>query len=191
MSRSFKSRLIVGFALIAKLIVAFVFFSALPACATKPLTFAQKDPHVDLYAFRTFAFFPTAAGQSSRGGYSTLMNERLKAAASAQLERLGYVYDAHKPDLRVNITLVVQQRAEVRSAPAAGALPYRAWRATHIETVEYRQGTLAIDVVDAQRRTMVWRGVAQDRITPRQLQKADETIQDAVRELFKKYPSKA
>jgi hypothetical protein len=57
--------------------------------------------------------------------------------------------------------------------------------------VEYRQGTLAIDLVDARRRTMVWRGVAQDRISQKQLQKIDDTIQDAVREVFSRYPRKA
>jgi hypothetical protein len=57
--------------------------------------------------------------------------------------------------------------------------------------VEYRQGTLAIDLVDAQRRTMIWRGVAQDRLTRKDMQKVDETIRDAVQELFAGYPRKA
>jgi hypothetical protein len=174
-----------------KLIVSFLCVAALAGCATKPATFAQKDPAVDLYAFKTFAFFPSTTGQTNRPGYTTLVGEQLKAATRSQLERLGYVYDESHPDLRVNIMLAVQQRAEVRSAPDSRSLPYRAWGATRVETVEYRQGTLAIDLVDAQRRTMVWRGVAQDRITPKDLQKADVTVRRAVREVFEKYPDKA
>jgi hypothetical protein len=175
----------------SKLIVSFLCVAALAGCATKPATFAQKDPGVDLYAFKTFAFFPPAAGQANRSGYTTLVGEQLKLATRTQLERLGYVYDERNPQLRVNIVLAVQQRAEVRSTPGNGPLPYRAWSASQVETVEYRQGTLAIDLVDAQRRTMVWRGVAQDRITRKDLQKTDETVRRAVREVFENYPRKA
>jgi hypothetical protein len=173
-----------------KLIVSLLCAAALAGCATKPATFAQKDPAVDLYTFKTFAFFPAATGPRS-AGYTTLVGEQLKSATRTQLERLGYVYDESHPDLRVNIVLAVQQRTEVRSTPESRSLPYRAWGATNIETVQYRQGTLAIDLVDAQRRTMVWRGVAQDRITPKDVQKADETVRRAVRELFERYPAKA
>jgi hypothetical protein len=168
-SLGFKFKLFVAFTSIAKLILIFAFISALPACATKPATFAQKDPRVDLYAFKTFAFFGPSSGQRGRAGYTTLVGEQLKNATRAQLERRGYVF-----------TLAVQQRAEVRSALGTRAMPYQAWRTSSIETVEYPQ-----------RRTMVWRRVAQDRISPKDMQNVDATIRDAVRELFAKYPRKA
>lgn len=169
----------------------FLCIAALCGCATKPDTFAQTDPHVDLYAFKTFAFFEPAAVPHIGAGYNTLVGERLKEATRGQLESLGYVYDESNPDLRVNIVLAVQDRAEIRSTPNAGPLPYLAWGGSNIETVDYKYGTLAIDVVDAQRRTMVWRGVAEDRITRKDMQNVDETVRDAVREVFAKYPRKA
>jgi hypothetical protein len=173
----------------SKLIITLVCAAALAGCATGPMTVAQKDPQVDLYAFKTFGFFGPSAGQRSRGTYGTLAGEQLKAATVAQMERLGYVYDERDPDLRINIALSVRQRAEVRSAPGSGPLPHRAWGS--VETVDYREGTLAIDVVDAHRRTMVWRGVTQDRISRKDMEKADETLRDAVQEVFAKYPRKA
>ena len=142
-------------------------------------------------AFKTFAFFEPSAAQLRRAGYSTLVGEQLEAATRAQMERLGYVYDANKPDLRVNIMLSVQQRTEIRSTPNAARLPYRAWGTSTVDTVDYREGTLAIDLVDAHRRSMVWRGVVQDRITRKDMQKVDETVRDAVREVFSRYPRKA
>ena len=191
----------------SKLIVALVCIGALSGCATKPDTFAQQDPHVDLYAFKTFSFMEPAPGLPSGappglpsggppglpsgGGYSTLINERLKEATRAQLESFGYVYDESNPELRVNIVLAVQDRAEIRSTPNAGPLGYMGWGASDIETVQYRYGTLVIDLVDAKRRTMVWRGVAEDRITRKNMQDVDGTVRDAVRELFAKYPRKA
>jgi uncharacterized protein YuzB (UPF0349 family) len=179
------------FRLVPKFVTAAVCVAALSACATSPATFAQKDPQVDVYEFKTFAFY-SPAGTPTRGArYSTLVGEQLKGATRAQLERLGYVYDETNPDLRVNIMLSVRQRAEVRSAPATGRLPYRAWGASTVETTDYREGTLAIDLVDAKRRAMVWRGVTQDRITRKDMKDVDKTVRDAVRAVFSNYPSKA
>lgn len=183
----------------SKLIVSFVCIAALAGCATKPATFAQQDPHVDLYAFKTFSFMEPAPGLpsgvppelTSGAGYSSLINERLEEATRAQFESLGYVYDESNPELRVNIVLAVQDRAEIRSMPNAGPMGYIGWGPSNIETVQYRYGTLVIDLVDAKRRTMVWRGVAEDRITRKNMQNADATVRDAVRELFAKYPRKA
>lgn len=163
---------------------------ALAGCATKPLTLAQQDPRVDLYAFKTFAFAGPGHGADGRG-YSTLAGEQLKAATLQQMEKLGYVYDERNPDLRVNIALAVRNKAEVRSTPNSGPLPRRAWGATIIETVEYREGMLAIDLVDTQRRALVWRGVTQDRISRKDMEQSAQTIRDAVSEVFSKYPRKA
>jgi hypothetical protein len=165
--------------------------AVLSACATHAATFAQKDPQVDVYDFKTFAFYDSAAAPRPGTRYSTLVGERLKHATREQLEHLGYVYDESNPDLRVNIMLSVRERAEVRSVPAAGVRPYRAWDASGIETRDYREGTLAVDVVDARRRAMVWRGVSQDRITHKHLQNVDKAVHEAVRELFINYPRKA
>ena len=196
-----------------KLIAASLCIAVLFGCASKPAVFAEQDPHVDLYFFKTFSFLEPALGLSSgaplplqngappwppgvAGGtssgadYSTLVNERLREATRAQMEGLGYVYDESNPELRVNIVLAVQDRAEIRSTPDAGPLGYMGWGAPNIETVQNRYGTLVIDVVDVKRRTMVWRGVAEDRITRKNMQNADETVRDAVRELFAKYPPK-
>src|SRR5688572_15131655 len=158
----------------SKLIASVFCLAALAGCASRPATFAQQDPRVDLHAFKTFAFFEPGAAQRS-SGYRTLVGEQLKQATRAQLESLGYVYDPSHPDLRVNIMLSVQQKTELRSTPRSGPAPYRAWNASSVDTEEYREGTLAIDLVDAQRRAMVWRGVAQDRLTRKDLQNVDET----------------
>jgi hypothetical protein len=191
MTKSSKSKLIITLACILKVAVTLAVLSALPGCATRPATYAQRDPQADLYAYKTFAFFPPGNGPQGRASYATLVGERLKEATRQQMERLGYVYDESNPDLRVNIMLSVQQRAEVRSTPNSRALPYRAWGATEIETVQYREGTLAIDLVDARRRTMIWRGIAQDRLTRKQMEKQEQTIRNAVREVFGNYPRKA
>lgn len=171
--------------------VVLVCAATLAGCATKPAAFSHQDPQADLYAYKTFAFFEPAPHERVGSGYSTPVATQLRAATRAQLEKLGYTYDPSHPDLRVNIMLAVGERTEVRSTPATVAPRYRAWGATNVETVNYREGTLAVDLVDTQRRAMVWRGVVQDRITKKDMQNVDETVRAAVKEVFARYPAKA
>ena len=57
----------------SRLIAAVLCAAALAGCATTPTTFAQKDPQVDLYEFKTFSFFEPSDAQLRRTGYSTLV----------------------------------------------------------------------------------------------------------------------
>ena len=98
-------------------------------------------------------------------------------------------YVESNPDLRVNILLKVEDRQETRSTPASvGRFAYRGWVPYAVETVHHREGTLAIDLVDAKRNSMVWRGVAGDRITRSDMRNSGETIDTVVRELFAAFP---
>lgn len=163
--------------------------AVLAGCASSPATHVQKDPQANLHAYKTFAFYEEPG--IARLHYSTIAGNWLKQSTREQLQRLGYTYDEHNPDLRVNAVLKVQERQELRSTPNARPLPYRYWGPASVETVNYRQGTLAIDIVDAKRNAMVWRGVAQDRISKQEMDNSGETIDSAVRELFATYPRKA
>jgi hypothetical protein len=161
----------------------------LAGCASAPATHVERDPQASLPAYRTFAFYREPG--VGRAQYTTIVGNRLEQSTRAQLQRLGYVYDESSPDLRVNIVLKVQERQDLRSTPARGPAPYRYWGPASVETVNYRQGTLAIDIVDARRNAMVWRGVAQDRISKKDMQNSGETIDAVVRELFASYPRQA
>jgi uncharacterized protein DUF4136 len=55
--------------------------------------------------------------------------------------------------------------------------------------VSYKQGTLAIDLIDANRNTLVWQGIAQGRLDAKRMQNATSTIDKVVGEIFTKFPS--
>jgi hypothetical protein len=171
-------------------IAALAFVAILSGCASGPATHVVTAPEANLHAYRTFGFYePAGAG---RRGYSTITDDRLRKATREQLQRLGYTYVENNPDLRVNILLKVEDRQEIRSTPASvGRFAYRGWVPYAVETVHYREGTLAIDLVDAKRNSMVWRGVAGDRITKSDMKNSGETIDAVVRELFAAFPRKA
>jgi hypothetical protein len=163
-------------------------------CASAPTTRVDSDPTVDLASYRTFGFFQPLA--TDRGGYSTLMSEHLKQATRAQLERQGYRYSESNPDVRVNFLLEVAQRTELRSTPVAGGgfygyrVGYARWAGypATLETQNYRQGTLSIDIVDTQKRALVWQGVAEGRIGKNLAENPGAAVESAVREVFASFP---
>jgi hypothetical protein len=180
--------LFMGFALLA---------AGVAGCASGPATRVDSDPSVDLASYRTFGFFQPLA--TDRGQYSTLMSEHLRQATRAQLERQGYRYSESNPDLRVNFYLNVAERTELRSTPAAGRgfygyrVGYAGWAGypTTLETQNYRQGTLSIDIVDTQKRSLVWQGIAEGRVSKNLVDNPGAAVESAVREVFADFPSAA
>jgi Domain of unknown function (DUF4136) len=155
-------------------------------CATQADVRADQEPGSDLKAYKTFAFY-----ESPSPGYMSLAERHLRAAARAQLERQHYTYDDRAPDLRVNYALHVVDKQALKATPAAGRFGYRGWAGSGVESVEYRQGTLAIDLVDARRNALVWRAVAEGRVDAKAMEQPGPTIDAVVSELFTRFPGAA
>ena len=163
---------------------------ALPAllaagCASSPEIRLDRNPTVDLHSFRSFAFFEPVSTDKSL--YTTIISGRLKNATRSELERRNYVYDEKNPDLRVNFSLNVMDRQEIRSTPSGGFFASRL--GLHdIDTVNYRQGTLSVDVVDAHKQALVWQGVAEGRISRKSVDNPGPAVDKVVGEMFTGFP---
>jgi len=70
---------------------------------------------------------------------------------------------------------------------------YGAWTGYpyDIETTNYRQGTLVIDVVDAARKALVWQGVAEGRITQQVRDNPASAVDAAVAQILASFPMHA
>lgn len=155
-------------------------------CASGPAVRVDQDPAVDLKAYQTFGFFDQMA--TDRAQYTTILTSRLKQATRVQLERHNYIYSDNNPDLQVNFFVNVVDRQEVRSSPVGrGFHGYRVW-ANDIDTVNYRQGTLSIDLVDAKRNELVWQGVAEGRLSQKSLKNPGPAVDQVVSEIFASFP---
>jgi hypothetical protein len=159
-------------------------------CATGPTIRVDMDATADIKAYRTFAFFDPVS--TDRSSYTTLMSNRLKAATRAQLERAGYTYSESEPDLRVNFFLKVVDKQELRSSP--GSYGYRTgyygtWAGyPYVDTVEYREGTLIIDLVDAKRKQLVWQGVAEGEVSEEAQKNPGPAVDKVVTQVFSNFP---
>ena len=171
----------------------------LAACATGPRVTTDADPGADFSRYRSFAFYEPLALETR--GYTTLLSARLKDEARRQMESRGYVYDEAAPDLRVNINAFVEEKTDVVSVPTTGYATYYSYRANAFVTVpvwreraqlmEYTEGTVNVDLVDARGKRLVWEGVAVGSAAGRTPAERRERAVASVVKIFESFPHRA
>jgi hypothetical protein len=155
-------------------------------CATGPNVRVDKDPAANMAAYKTFAFFDQVS--TDRARYSTIMTSRLKQATALEMKKLGYVYDEANPQLRVNFFLSVTDRQKIQQTPGAGAARFRGYSAWYgYETVDYKAGTLGIEIVDAKKNVLVWQGVAEGKVSAETMKNPGPALDATVAEIFRNF----
>lgn len=168
-----------------------ILFLLASGCASGPEIRVDMDSRANIKAYRTFGFFPSVSTDGP--GYSSLLSTRLKSATAAQLEKNGYKYSANEPDLLVNFYLRIVNKQELRST--GGYYGYRqgyygTWTGyPYVETVNYKQGTLSVDLVDAKQKQLVWQGVAEGVVSEESQQNPGPAIDRVVAEIFSNFPN--
>lgn len=168
-------------------------------CATTraPNTRIDYDKSADFSVYRTFGF-PKETG-TDRGGYSTLLTSYFKSAVTNAMEARGYKYDPNHPDLLVNFYMNTRERTELRSPHMSlgyGYYGYRyglyhAWPLYDEDrTVTYKIGTINVDIVDAEKKQLVWEGVSEGRVSDEAMENPKVTINAVVTELMRQYPGR-
>jgi hypothetical protein len=156
---------------------------------------------VDFNRYQTFGYFEQLG--TDQAGYSSLVTQHFKNATRRELEKLGYTYTEQDPDLLVNFNAMSTEKTEVRSRPSPapmmtypGYYGYRGMMyspfpmySTEVETVNYKVGTVNVDVVDAGRKMLVWEGVVEGRLTKKAMENPRAAIDAVVAELFARYPT--
>lgn len=172
---------------------------ALAACATtagRDVTI-DYDRSADLHSYKTYGF-PEEVG-TDRAGYTTLVTKYFKDAVHREMQERGYVYDEADPDLLVNFYSNVREETDLRRRPYMG-YGYYSYRYGLYGTwpfyedsypVQYKVGTVNIDIVDGERMQLIWEGVAEGRITEADVKNQRLAIDAAVGELFQRFSGTA
>jgi hypothetical protein len=139
--------------------------AVLVACASHQVGVAY-DPDEDFSALQTFAWFPQGTRtQIENAARYPKHYEATDRTIEKRLVEKGYSKAAPgAADFLVLYHLALERKLDVRTINA----PYKGgtseWEVHHTvpteQIVEYAEGTLVIDVVDARTRRLVWRGTA-------------------------------
>jgi hypothetical protein len=157
----------------------------LAGCATTraPDTRVDYDKSSDFSVYRTYGF-PAETG----------------TAVGTAMEARGYKYAAEKPDLLVNFFMNTTDRTEYRGSRMGAGSGYYGYRyglyspwpmyeeAPH--SVTYKYGTINVDIVDAEKKQLIWEGIAEGRVSQEAMENPKVTINGIVTELMQQYPGK-
>lgn len=169
-------------------------------CASNraPNTRVDYDKSADFSVYRTFGF-PKQTG-TDRGGYSTLVTGYFKSALTTAMEARGYKLSEDKPDLLVNFFMNTRERTELRPQPSASMGYgyygyrdglYRGWPMYEQDrTVNYQIGTINVDIVDAEKKQLIWEGVSEGRMSEEAMANPKVTVNAVVTEMMRKYPGR-
>jgi hypothetical protein len=169
--------------------------AALPAIAAAQKTTYDFDKSAPFANYKTYSMKDgTPTGQP-------LIDKRIEAAIEAQLEARGFVRNDKVPDVVVTYHVAFNEEKDISSfssGPMYGGYGYGygwggGWGTTTTD-VRVRNiliGTLAIDILDANKKEIAWRGLGTKEVnTSAKPDKRDENIGKAVEKIFKNYPPK-
>lgn len=118
-----------------------------------------------------------------------LFEDRLHAAVAFELSRSGIREANSGPGLIVHHHATVRNRVDVYEADAEAGYSSTGY-GEGTQVVQYDQGTILVDLADAETKDLIWRGWAQFDIG-RALSDPDlmvEAINEAITEMFKEFP---
>lgn len=159
---------------------------------------AATDIYVDFDRSGRFSWYKTYAyaetEETSLKGHNDLMHSRIKNAIEHYLSQGRMTENNDDPNLFVTYHAVSSQAMRVDPVSFGVGFgggwardPY--WGGVGISTANsstYEQGTLIIDIWEAETKKLVWRGVAVDAFVD-DPKKADKKINNAIEKMIKKW----
>jgi hypothetical protein len=141
-----------------------------------------------------FSRLKTYAWVDGRNLADELNHKRVMDAVDAQMAAKGYtkVEAGASPDVLVAYHAFFGRDLEVSTFSSGwGAYRFGPARTGSARVEQIVVGTLAVDLVDAKTKTIVWRGIARKEVDVNASpEKREKNINRAVEKLFKKYPPK-
>ena len=169
------------------------------AIALAPAIASAQKTTYDFDKSASFALFRSYSMQEGTPTKNALIDKRIVAAIETQLAAKGFVRNDVSPDVMVLFHVAFDEQKDISSfssGPMYGGYGYGwggGWgtTTTDVRVRDILVGTLAIDMVDARKKEVVWRGLGTKEInTTAKPEKRDENISKAVEKIFKNYPPK-
>ncbi|MFW2404130.1 MAG: DUF4136 domain-containing protein [Gammaproteobacteria bacterium] len=168
----------------------------LSGCASGPTIVANQDPGADFSAYKTYDFVSPLS--TDRDGFQAMLSGFLIRATQDELNARG-MRRAEDPDLLIDFIASAQQKVQASSQPTAsvgmhgGRGGYGTWggysmAVSTTRVTQTTEGTVAIDVIDRNRRQLVWEAAATGRVKEETRENLQYVVPELVSELFAKYP---
>jgi hypothetical protein len=169
-------------------LVVVVSLIAALACSTLQVSY-DYDRSADFSKFKTWSL-------KDDGSISNpLLLRRLENAVNDQMTKRGLTRNNDNPDIWVAAHTRMSSQTQIQTFDSGWGYGW-GWRGGYggggMSTSTVQQipvGTLIVDIVDAQRKELAWRGTATDTLSPTSTpEEKDQKLQEAVSKMFANFP---
>ena len=161
-----------------------LFFVLLMTSCTSVRVASDYDKAADFNSYKTFAFYKTGIDKAE---ISDLDKRRILRAVEVELIAKGFT-KSENPDLLVSI--FTKSREKINIHNGFGSYGYGwGWSPWYYnsQVSSSIEGSLYIDLIDANNKELVWQGVGKGYISQSMKQK-EERIKEFVMKIIEKYP---
>lgn len=154
------------------------------------------DKSANFDNFKTFAFFKTGIDKAE---INDLDKRRILRAIESELLAKGFT-KSETPDLLISLFTKSNQRVDVYNntwgmgawgwgglGPWGGFGPGWGWGYNQPSVSTFTEGTLFIDLIDANKKELVWQGMGTGYLS-RNMDKKEALIKEFVSKIMEKYP---
>lgn len=158
-------------------------FLFLSSCTSVRVT-TDYDTKTNFAQYQTFAFYKKGIDNAD---INDLDKRRIMFAIEDELMAKG-LKKSENPDMLVNIFTKSSEKVDVYNNVHLGWYPWYYGPGFGMQVSKYTEGTLFIDIIDAQKKEMVWQGVGSGALNNLSGAKKELRIKEFVKEILAKYP---
>ncbi|RZK99126.1 MAG: DUF4136 domain-containing protein [Hymenobacter sp.] len=171
----------------------------LASCATSAnvASTSDFDHAVNFRAYKTWAWYPKQTNDTEGGpakGYESFTDQRIRDAVTKDLTAKGLTETTTSPDVYVAYSVRVENKQQVSGYPYGGGYgyPYYGYGYggfggyPYGGSYNYKAGTVIIDIVDARRKELAWRGTGQAQLNQNSI--SEEETYRIVNSVLGNYP---
>lgn len=151
---------------------------------------SDYDKNASFSEYKTFAFFKSGVDKAE---LSDLDKRRILRAIEAELVAKGFT-KSNNPDLLVSIFTKSREKINVYNngwGPYGYGWGWHPWYWNDFgrtSITRSTEGRLFIDLIDANKKELVWQGMGTGYIPTRSMEKKEERIREFVKSIMEKYP---
>ena len=139
------------------------------ACTSSRVGVSNDFDHaVNFSAYKTWAWYPKQQADTQGGpakGYESFVDQRIRTAVASDLAAKGLTEVAQAPDVFVAYSARVENQQQASPYYNGLGYPYGygyggygGYGRSYTPVTQYKAGTVIIDIVDARRKELAWRG---------------------------------
>jgi hypothetical protein len=164
-----------------------LFFVLLMTSCSSVRVASDYDKNADFNSYKTFAFFKTGIDKAE---ISDLDKRRILRGIEAELITKGFT-KSENPDILVSIFTKSREKISVYNnnwGPYGYGWGWSPWYWNNNSQVSSStEGSLYIDLIDANKKELVWQGIGRGFIS-NSMKNKDERIKEFVMKIMEKYP---